>query len=154
MNHSLLGAVFPDSVGSCQHHLFGALLKGICPAPVRSEQNSSEYAMFSPGPFILHPKDLNFLEYFYLFSLLWTSVIPTHVRAAEKINVSPVSPIFTYFHFNFLPNEAFLFHLPDTLSWLTYSLYSLSFSLHPSLASSIFLNPPLSLLCCQQSFYT
>lgn len=67
----------------------------------------------------------------------------TCVGQQEKINACPVFPVFTCFHFSFLPKEAFLFHLPDTLSWLTYSLYSLSFPHAPSLASSIFFNPSL-----------
>lgn len=95
MNHLLVSVVFPDRVGSCQH-----------PAPPfwsTSEGHLSRaWALRTEQPlrtpcspqsrFILHPKDLNFLEDFYLFRLLRTPAIPTSVWDSRKNKCSSSFP--------------------------------------------------------------
>ena len=44
MNHSSQSALFPDvCVGCCPHHLFWALLKGMCPASLLGIQNRAAF---------------------------------------------------------------------------------------------------------------
>lgn len=116
MNHSLVSAVFPVGLAAARPSATSPeRFWGAC--ALWTEQTLSTPC--SPqARFILHPKDLNFLEDFYLFCLLRTAVIPTGVWGSrKKINKCfSVSPVFIYFHFNFPPNEAFLFHLAVTLS--------------------------------------
>ena len=161
MNHSWLSAVFPDvDVGSCDITFPGRFWRGCVLGAwlvFRAEQPLKNF-MYSPKA-VFHPqsKDLNFLAdfSFYLFYLLWTAIISTSAQGSRNRRCVSCFPLFIYFHFNFLPDWAFLF------IWLAHPLsYCFSFflSFPPSLSSSPppWPTPPsLSLLLsCQQCFHT
>lgn len=87
--------------------------------------------------FILNSKDLNFLAdiSLYVCRLLRTTVITTSARGSRRTRVLLVSPVFIHFHFNFLSNSTFLFHLAKTFS---VSLISSSLAIPQSVADRVF----------------
>ena len=107
INHSSVSAVFPDRCWQLLTSPSRWTSEGnLSWVPAwYSEQNSLGSTFCTPRrPCSPSIQRIYIFWKTYLFRLLWTSIIITSVQGSGKNNVSLVSPILIYFHFNFLPN--------------------------------------------------